>query len=408
MRVATIKNLIFILGIIIFITLTAYFGFARFYPINISYNSFPEVGDEIIVRFPSWVSEETAKKSFSVKPPIDGALVWLPKYNELHFLPNKGFNPIVEYEVTVKYRLPLFAALTPYYKTLKFQTTTISISNKPTQVYTPVITEGKYIDANLETMTLTLFENGNAVKTYPIARKGNPQTSPTPQKQFKILAKRGKIFSNYSHVWMPWSMQISGPYYIHEWPYWPGGAKVASEYSSGCISLNEGNAQEVYEWAEIGTPVIIHSTPGIAGLIPPENIQDGDLIREVSDYRVYIIKIVGEKRFKRHVLTEEMEKWYPHLYPFKNKIKIAPNGALANYSTSRWVRLQRRDNSSKWDIYEIDDEGKKHLITCQGCGDYWNVFGWNRDEIYTTNEKELDYYTTGPDLNLIPSALISK
>jgi hypothetical protein len=117
--------------------------------------------------------------------------------------------------------------------------------------------EGKFIDINLETMKLTMWENGLIVKELPVAGKGNPAISPTRKGLFTIEMKKEKYFSSLYRVWMPWSMQYSGPYFIHGWPYWPNGQLLTSIYSGGCIRLNTDDAKKVYDFAEVGTFVLI-------------------------------------------------------------------------------------------------------------------------------------------------------
>ena len=117
--------------------------------------------------------------------------------------------------------------------------------------------EGKFIDINLETMKLTMWENGLIVEELPVAGKGNPAISPTRKGLFTIQLKKEKYFSSLYRVWMPWSMQYSGPYFVHGWPYWPNGQLLTSLYSGGCIRLNTDDAKKVYDFAEIGTYVLV-------------------------------------------------------------------------------------------------------------------------------------------------------
>ena len=118
-------------------------------------------------------------------------------------------------------------------------------------------TEGKFIDVDLETMKLTLWENGSIVNEFPVAGKGNPAVSPTRKGLFTVKSKHNNHFSSIYHVWMPWSMNYSGGYFIHGWPYWPNGALLTSKYSGGCIRLNTDDAKKVYDFAEIGTYVLV-------------------------------------------------------------------------------------------------------------------------------------------------------
>lgn len=120
-------------------------------------------------------------------------------------------------------------------------------------------TPQKVVRINLATHTLNTFANGRFVKRYEIAGMGHPRISPTPQGSFSILQKREKIFSGLSRVWMPWSLRFHGAYYIHGIPYYPSGALIQTPYSLGCIRLPTNQAQEFFQWADLGTKVEIYN-----------------------------------------------------------------------------------------------------------------------------------------------------
>ena len=118
-------------------------------------------------------------------------------------------------------------------------------------------TKGKLIDIDLTAMKLTMWEDGKIVEEVPVAGQGNPKTSPTRKGFFTILSKEENHLSSISRVWMPWSMRYSGGYFIHGWPYWPNGSKLTSKFSGGCVRLFDNDVEKVYQFAEIGTSVIV-------------------------------------------------------------------------------------------------------------------------------------------------------
>jgi len=120
------------------------------------------------------------------------------------------------------------------------------------------VVEGKLIDVDLKKMKFTLWDSGKIIDEFQVAGKGNPVHGPTRKGLFSVLTKEVNHFSSLSKVWMPWSMQYSGDYFIHEWPYWPGGTPISSKYSAGCVRLNQGDAKKVYDFADVGTPVLVH------------------------------------------------------------------------------------------------------------------------------------------------------
>lgn len=127
----------------------------------------------------------------------------------------------------------------------------------------PRIKEGKYIDINLSTQIMTIFEDGNKLGTFLIS-SGKAGMN-TPKGTHQIYNKRPRPWSAKYGLYMPYWMAITsdGGYGIHELPEWPGGYKEGQNHlgipvSHGCVRLGVGNAKRVYDWADIGTPVIVY------------------------------------------------------------------------------------------------------------------------------------------------------
>ena len=127
----------------------------------------------------------------------------------------------------------------------------------------PQVIEGKYIDINLNSQIMTIFENGTVLDSYVISsgKKGME----TPKGSFKIENKAPRPWSKAYGLFMPNWMAIvaSGKIGIHELPEWPGGYKEGQNHlgtpvSHGCVRLGVGASKKVYDWAEIGTPVVVY------------------------------------------------------------------------------------------------------------------------------------------------------
>jgi len=125
----------------------------------------------------------------------------------------------------------------------------------------PYIAEGKYIDISISNQVMTIFEDGLKVNEFLIStgRYGMP----TPLGEFSVRSKEVNHWSNQYKLWMPYSMNFYGPYFIHELPYWPSGYHEGEEHlgtkvSHGCVRLGIGPAKYVFDWAEIGTPIYVH------------------------------------------------------------------------------------------------------------------------------------------------------
>lgn len=121
---------------------------------------------------------------------------------------------------------------------------------------------GKYIEINLSEQNLYTFEGAKLLNTYKIST--GKWSMPTPQGEFAINGKQDRAYSQEYNLYMPyWMSFIGGAYGIHELPEWPNGTKegeghLGTPVSHGCVRLGRGAAQEVYDWAEIGTPVYVH------------------------------------------------------------------------------------------------------------------------------------------------------
>lgn len=126
---------------------------------------------------------------------------------------------------------------------------------------TPYILEGKYIDVSISKQIMTVFENGMQVNQFKVST--GKVGYATPLGDFKVRRKETNHWSAEYKLWMPYSMNFSGGYYIHELPYWPNGYREGESHlgirvSHGCIRLGVGPAKYVFDWAEIGTPIHIH------------------------------------------------------------------------------------------------------------------------------------------------------
>lgn len=120
---------------------------------------------------------------------------------------------------------------------------------------------GKVLVANLESMEIDLYEEGEIVSSHKILSKGRPGTAwETPPGSFEIKYKTENHFSSIGKVWMPFSMQFFGNYFIHGWPHYSDGSQVAEGYSGGCIRLSDADAQDIYNFSEVTTPVIVLGT----------------------------------------------------------------------------------------------------------------------------------------------------
>lgn len=115
-----------------------------------------------------------------------------------------------------------------------------------------------FIEANLSTMELILYQKGQEVKRAKIVGKGKEGSWwETPAGIYRIETKEKLHFSSIGQVYMPYSMQFQGNFFIHGIPYYPDGRETELSYTGGCIKLFTNDAKEIFEKTELGTPVLV-------------------------------------------------------------------------------------------------------------------------------------------------------
>lgn len=168
--------------------------------------------------------------------------------------------------------------------------------------------EGKAIRADLETMKLYLYENGNLVKDFEILAKGKVGSYwETPGGEYKVLLKKANHFSSTGKVWLPYSMQFFGNYFIHGWPYFPDGTPVPQGFSGGCIRLSIDDMREVYHWSENGTYIYIHGAE-------ERNVSEGEYFRKELSPKLEIDAesyVVGDIETGEIIMGKELDKVLP-------------------------------------------------------------------------------------------------
>lgn len=118
--------------------------------------------------------------------------------------------------------------------------------------------KNNFIETDFRAMQLTLYENGVGGKTMKILSKGKERSWwETPTGNYKVLGKAVNGYSSIGNVWMPYSLQFYGNYLIHGWPHYDDGTPVPQGYSGGCIRLSTEDAKVVFNFAKVGTPVLV-------------------------------------------------------------------------------------------------------------------------------------------------------
>ena len=127
----------------------------------------------------------------------------------------------------------------------------------------------RYIEIDISQQRMYTFKNGVLIKSYRIS---SGKDYPTPTGTFEVLNKTGLGFSTIYNVWMPYwmgfnySKELHAYFGIHELPfYYSAGNKIQRPRdfigvpnTGGCVALDIGDAKEVYQFADIGTKVVIY------------------------------------------------------------------------------------------------------------------------------------------------------
>lgn len=134
----------------------------------------------------------------------------------------------------------------------------------------PKIKKGKYIDVNLTAKVTTLFEDGHYVAGF--VNSTGAKDTPTPTGSFKIYNKHPYALSGMFGVYLPFWMAFTedGKYGFHDLVVWPEGhkdmpeggkesiASIGNAVSPGCVRHDAQSSKKIYDWTDVGTPVVIY------------------------------------------------------------------------------------------------------------------------------------------------------
>ena len=119
-------------------------------------------------------------------------------------------------------------------------------------------TEGKAIIADLTSMKIQLVSDGIVEKEIEILAKGKEGSRyETPIGTYKVITKEENHKITVRDIYMPYSMQFFGNFFIHGRPYYSNGTPLQDGDSGGCIRLSTENAKIVYDFAKVGTSIFI-------------------------------------------------------------------------------------------------------------------------------------------------------
>lgn len=118
-----------------------------------------------------------------------------------------------------------------------------------------------FLEVNLSEMKIRLFKDWK-IKEYPIKTKGNPETwGGTATGLYKVENGFKENYSAAAEAYMPYALKFYGKYFIHGEPYYPGGAKLISSVSGGCLRLRDNDAEDLYDSVEFKMPLLVIDKP---------------------------------------------------------------------------------------------------------------------------------------------------
>ena len=115
---------------------------------------------------------------------------------------------------------------------------------------------GKRIEVSLSEQRLYAYQDGYLAATYLVST--GTKAHPTIPGEYKVLRKvavKEYIGPGYDLPNAHWNTQFSARGdYFHE-AYWHN--KFGQPMSHGCVNMRKDDAKAIYDWSDIGTPVII-------------------------------------------------------------------------------------------------------------------------------------------------------
>jgi hypothetical protein len=108
---------------------------------------------------------------------------------------------------------------------------------------------GKRVEIHRDRGVLLLVENNDVRRA---VHTSTGSFGRTPAGTFHVYRKELLSWSVPFHVWMPYASYFVGGIAMHEYSYVP-----AYPASHGCVRLPTGEANQVYEFVQVGTPVYV-------------------------------------------------------------------------------------------------------------------------------------------------------
>lgn len=146
----------------------------------------------------------------------------------------------------------------------------------------------------------------------------------------------------------------------------------------------------------LATTIVLSGFAALAPIAHGQTLQEGSLIKSAEKPEVYIINDKAHGSYvgwKRHIFNPEVFNMYGHLS--WGSIQTVPQSTIDTYQTSD---LYKADVDPR--VYSLEEMGtsaiKHHIESVEA----FLSRGYSWDQIFTVNEKEVNYYATGAALGV--------
>ncbi|BAZ09210.1 ErfK/YbiS/YcfS/YnhG family protein [Calothrix sp. NIES-4071] len=161
--------------------------------------------------------------------------------------------------LTVISVLTTFNIATPIAMSAPAPTAVVSKSQLITQKINELKqSQERWIEINLKQQKLTAWEGNKVIYTVPVStgKKSTPTLTGVYAVQTKLRKARMRG-DDYDIPDVPYTMYYDGNYGIHG-AYWHN--NFGTPVSHGCVNLPPKKAQLIYNWAKVGTPVVVRKS----------------------------------------------------------------------------------------------------------------------------------------------------
>jgi lipoprotein-anchoring transpeptidase ErfK/SrfK len=115
---------------------------------------------------------------------------------------------------------------------------------------------GRWIEVDTSRQQLIAWNNGNIERVFNVST--GKRRTPTPSGTYSVQSKYRSTYmqgAGYYVPDVPYAMFYSGGYALHG-AYWHN--NFGTRMSHGCVNLGVPQARWLYNWAPVGTTVVVH------------------------------------------------------------------------------------------------------------------------------------------------------